>query len=120
MCWLVLALVLAPALGLMHQVVHASASSPAQGALAVAGHGAQVATGNHTVDTIHALFAGHSKADCVLLDQVALGHVFPAKALPLLQPLPGVAPAFYASLEPRSQHATPFSARAPPLFLLMV
>jgi len=57
LAWLVLALVLAPALGQMHRVLH----------LPVALGLAQPAGHDHGLG---ALFGGHSPADCQLLDQL--------------------------------------------------
>ncbi len=114
MGWLVLALVLSPALGLVHQVVHGPGLPL---------HGIQHADADavyaqpaarQALDVIHALFAGHSKAECVLLDQIALGHALVAKALPLLQALPVAAPVAEAAIEHFGQHASPFQARGPP------
>lgn len=109
MCWLLLALVLAPALGLVHQVVHAPGTS--QHSVQLQG---EQSTVKQAADVIHALFAGHSKAECVLLDQMALGHALLAKALPLLQALPFAVPVVDVSADPADQHAAPFHARGPP------
>lgn len=113
MCWLLLALVLAPALGLVHQVVHAPGTSQHSVQVQVQLQGEQ-STVKQAADVIHALFAGHSKAECVLLDQMALGHALLAKALPLLQALPFAVPVVDVSADPADQHAAPFHARGPP------
>ena len=60
LAWLVLALVLAPALGQMHRVLH----------LPVAVGLAQPTGHDHGLG---ALFGGHSPADCQLLDQLHHG-----------------------------------------------
>lgn len=106
MCWLLLALVVAPALGLVHQVAHgAGARSDVQ---------AVQTTASHAVDAIHKLFSAHTKAECVLLDQIALGHALVAKPLPLLQMLPAAIPVVDVSAGVAEQHAAPFRARGPP------
>ncbi len=100
--WLVLALALAPALGRMHRVLHLPA---ALGVSAAAAH-------SHGLG---ALFAGHSPADCQLLDQLAQGGA-PVAEWPALAaaPTPACPPAPAAQpLLPRA--ALPFHARAPPV-----
>lgn len=105
--WLAWALVLAPALGLVHQVVH--------GQLPVAGLHAYVHGGKHEgKGFLAALFAGHQAGDCHLLDQHTNGG--PAAFVPTL-----VLPPWPCAL-PRTQpgHVAParwfgfFEARAPP------
>lgn len=100
--WLVLALVLAPALGRIHLVVHLPVELGVQSATAQE-HG------------LGALFAGHSSADCRLFDQLTHGGS-PATEWPALAlaPVPACPPAPAAQpLLPRA--ALPFQARAPPV-----
>ncbi len=104
---------LAPALGRMHQVVHGS-----RGAAPWAQQqhkGGARGTAQQAVDVLHALFAGHGSADCQVLDQQALGAgAWPACALPLVQALPGQAPAGLAGAAPARRRPAPLHARAPP------
>ena len=124
MCWLVLALVLSPALGLVHQVVHGAGLGAGSAIAQQASAGIELAhvakpSAQHALDTIHALFAGHGKADCVLLDQIALAHALLAKALPLFQPLPTAAPVFDASTDVAQERVSPFHPRGPPALHLV-
>ncbi|WP_228529985.1 hypothetical protein [Diaphorobacter caeni] len=126
MCWLMLALVLSPALGLVHKVVHGSGvpaplAIQAVAQLAQAGDAATVesASVQPAQDGVHGLFGAHTKAECVLLDQIALGHALMAQALPLAQPLPAAPPVADISAPPPGQHAAPFHARGPPSSLLL-
>jgi hypothetical protein len=64
LAWLLLALVLAPTLGRMHQIVHGVPAFAAGHA-----HAAGEGTAHQALDTLHALFAGHSSADCQVLDR---------------------------------------------------
>lgn len=114
-CWLMLALVLSPALGLVHQVVHTPGLAPH--VVQPAGGDIAQPAAKQALDAIHALFAGHSKAECVLLDQMALGHALLAKALPLLQVVPAAVPVALIASEWGAQHASPFQARGPPRLL---
>lgn len=120
MCWLMLALVLSPALGLVHKVVHGS-GLPKPAAIAVVAQLAQAgeqsfeqAEAQPAPDVVHSLFGEHTKGECVLLDQIALGQALLAYVLLVPQSPPAGAPAVDASVEPLGQHATPFHARGPP------
>lgn len=99
--WLLLALVLAPALGQMHRALHLP------GTLGLAVHAAD----GHGVA---ALFGGHSPADCQLLDQLSHGGATVAEyAVPLAAPS-GQQVAQPAAQPPRPVAPLPFQARAPP------
>ncbi|GKS91545.1 hypothetical protein [Acidovorax sp. SUPP2539] len=131
--WIAFALLLAPLLGRMHQVVHgvgagpsavapglasASFSRPAAG---VARHAPAppVATAPNALpgqagDALHALFAGHHGADCQLLDQLLLGGALLAALV-----LPTLHGAAQAPLPEHASHTgtrqrSAFLARAPP------
>lgn len=101
--WLALVLVVAPALGRMHEVLHAPGLPQA--------HSAALSHASH--DT-HDLFGEHSALECLALDQLshaADGHAAPAMvwhALPFSRPVwctdPAALPATTAV----------FQARAPP------
>lgn len=84
--WLLLALVLVPALGRLHQVVHGTALDRIHaGSVALADAPAAREAGHGLLDV---LVPNHTAADCQLLDQLALGHAVPAAcvALPPLAP----------------------------------
>lgn len=103
--WLAWALVLAPALGRMHEVLHAPLGSAAQ---AQASH-------HHSADHgISAWFAGHDDVDCLVLDQLVHGLDSQPPAWTLGHNLPQ-----NRSLAPMAWHLLPtaapvFLARAPP------
>lgn len=108
--WLVLALVLAPALGRMHQVVHAPGLPAFDGHAHGQEHGASA-----LADALHALFAGHAHADCQVLDQQTLAGPWLAQALPLAQAAPQGLPVGACPAQPPARPPSPFHARAPPL-----
>ncbi len=75
--WLVLAMLLAPALGRVHQLLHPPAwqGQPALGHVhlrgdAGAAHAAHAAHAATSGDWLLALFVGHSHSDCQLHDQL--------------------------------------------------
>ncbi len=104
---LLLALVLGPALGRVHQIVH----GPGGGSQAAAHGGAT----RQALDTLHMLFAGHGHADCQVLDQQStLGGAWQVPALPPAQAAPQAAPAVAAAAPPATRRPAPFHARAPP------
>lgn len=103
--WLLLALVLAPTLGRMHQVLHVPGSAAPQ----VHAHGGQA------FDTLHALFAGHGNADCQVLDQQTLVGAASGQAPALVQEQPQLPPAATPAAAPGTGGSAPFHARAPPL-----
>lgn len=111
LAWLLLGLVLAPALGRMHQVLH----GPGSGAPPAHVHGHDEAKAPHALDVLHALFAGHGSADCQVLDQQTLvGAVLAHAQAPVqTQPQPPLASAPAAA--PGTRRPAPFHARAPPL-----
>lgn len=115
---LALAVVLAPALGRMHQLVHGpavlgQAAGPVQGHGHA--HGTRPGAGpaaadgasahSHPPGVLEALFAGHAGSDCTLLDHSLIG----AALLPALLPVaaPATAPA------PHEVPATGIGARPP-------
>ena len=102
LAWLVLALVLAPALGQMHRVLHLPM---ALGLAQPAGH-------DHGLG---ALFGGHSPADCQLLDQLHHGGAAVAESSLPLAPPNGQRVASPAAQPLRAAPPLPFQARAPPL-----
>ncbi len=110
LAWLLLALVLAPTLGRMHQIVHGVPAFAAGHA-----HAAGEGTAHQALDTLHALFAGHSSADCQVLDQQTLGGALLAQALPPVQASPQEPPAAPPAQAPALRRLAAFHARAPPL-----
>lgn len=109
LAWLLLALVLAPTLGRMHQVLHLPGTGGAHAA--AHSHGA----GRQALDTLHALFAGHGGAGCQVLDQQTLVGAALGQAPAPAQALPQLAPVATPVVAPGTRSAVPFHARAPPL-----
>ncbi len=118
--WLLLALVIAPTVGRLHEVAHGGRGNPVH-----AGHVPQAAAfhggmaGTHATDQasglLQALWGDHAAPDCLLLDQLALGdalHSAPM-ALPALAPVP--ARLAYRSEAVLLRWFTPFQARGPPV-----
>ena len=113
---LLLALVLAPALGRWHQVLHATPASavvalPDDGGARVAAHATPAA---HAPSLLAALFSGHAPIDCLLLDQLALGTALPCSAPVLPAAAPAVAPSAPAPERWAVRHVALFQARGPP------
>lgn len=116
LAWLLLALLLAPMLGRMHQVLHVPGAS--QGALPAAHPAAgELAhdAGRHATDLLHALFAGHGTADCQVLDQSTQLGSGSGPAGVAAQVLAQTAPAAPAASAPAARRFAAFRARAPPL-----
>lgn len=120
--WLAMCLVLVPALGHMHQMLHGPAFRAAVGATALpgpddAGLASLPSEGSldHAHGTVARLFGGHSGKSCDLLDPLLFGaFLLPA---PLLLPAQGFAPQpearSFQSAGIKTQRA--FLARAPPV-----
>lgn len=111
--WLVLALLLAPALGRIHQLVHpAGAPAHAHAVHAAAGKGL-LAPG--TSDSwLLALFAGHGHSDCPLHDQLNAWAGPPIAFQPLPQGLPPELPRHVEGRTASTGSAAFFDPRAPP------
>ncbi|MCE1194761.1 MAG: hypothetical protein LWW96_21665 [Acidovorax sp.] len=122
--WLVLALVLVPAIGRLHQIAHATALDRVHAGHALAGveqpardaQDAQ-APGRAPAEAPQALLqllGSHTPADCLVLDQLALGDA--AHATPLA--LPPIAAPAQTPPGPAGQagatHEALFYARGPP------
>lgn len=101
---LVLALLLAPALGQMHRALHGDG----QGA-GVHRVGAPAASFSWA-----ALFSGHHASDCQLLDGLHLADAPPSMAVVLAHPLPAAQPLTSTPAPLGVRRAAPFQARAPP------
>ena len=122
LAWLVLALVLVPALGRLHQIAHAAALDRVHAGHALAGAAPpaapwQRADAQGAADAPQALqqlLGSHTPADCLVLDQLALGDA--AHATPLA--LPPVAAPAQTPPGPAGQagatHEALFYARGPP------
>ena len=107
--WLLLALVLAPALGQMHRVLHGDGHASLQVA------GAQSAS----LPSAHAwaaLFSGHHASDCQLLDALGMADGPDGAALALAHPLPFAQPLVSTPAPVGAQRVAPFQARAPPVW----
>jgi hypothetical protein len=103
--WLVLALVIAPALGRMHLVLHGAGSLQT-----LAGN-----AGPHAHGVVGNLFAGHTPAECQLLDQLNHGGAATAEpARALAAPVPACPAAPHAQ-PPLPRALAAFQARAPPV-----
>ena len=126
LAWLLLALVIAPTLGRLHQVVHAPAlehmhAGHAHGlpaALWTAAEGAAPhASGNshdhgHVLE--HLLWAQHAPEDCLLLDQLALGDALCSATQALPAAVPAQAPLPQHAGRSAAPHVALFQARGPP------
>lgn len=128
--WLLLCLVLAPTLGQLHHVAHGGVAGQRHtagvgheahgGPRPHAGHAHGKAAALVGADTaasatlLGGLVPGHAPADCLLLDQLALGdalHLATA-ALPAVAPL--AAASFRCAISGPAQPLALFQARAPP------
>ena len=105
--WLALALVVAPALGRMHEVLHAptlssiaQASAPAEGTHAHAG--------------IAAWFDGHSEQACLVLDQLGHGASNTPATVADSHPQPTQPPLWTSVAHLLPAPTRIFEARAPP------
>ncbi|WP_233244714.1 hypothetical protein [Acidovorax sp. HMWF029] len=136
LAWLVLALVAAPTLGRLHQVLHGGApdlqhahahvqtglTQAIPQAFAEAGAPtvvkAPASAGVHTHHGLLAqlvqLVAGHASADCLLLDQLALGDALLSAPLALPEATPAQAQPHPLAGRSTLQHTALFLARGPP------
>jgi hypothetical protein len=129
LAWLLLALVVVPTLGRLHQVEHAGALEQmraghavqadahhrlAAASLAADEDAAPSTEADHTHGLLSLLLAPHAAVDCLLLDQLALGdalHSAP-QALPTL--VPAQAPPVQHAGRSAAPHVALFQARGPP------
>ncbi|WP_291518930.1 hypothetical protein [Acidovorax sp.] len=127
--WLLLCLWVVPTLGQWHHATHggaagqgrAEASAPAAhaghrhgAALAHPGPGSAPAAHADAASVLDGLLPGHAAADCLLLDQLALGDALHLAAvhLPLAAPRPATFPR--CAISRPAQTLALFEARAPP------
>lgn len=133
LAWLLLALVVAPTVGRLHQVEHAEALGQMRaGHAATQAHRAatfiaQGEEGDHgAAEPGHAhrlgghsgllslLLASHAPADCLLLDQLALGEVLHCVPHAPPAPVPAQAPRATHTGRAAAPHIALFQARGPP------
>ncbi|HEY9207647.1 hypothetical protein [Acidovorax sp.] len=117
--WLLLALVIAPTVGRLHEVAHGGRSNPVH-----AGHAPQVAASQggtvraHVADAdtglLQALWGDHAAPDCLLLDQLALGDALHSAPMALPAVVPAQARRAYRSEPVLLRWFTPLQARGPP------
>lgn len=110
LAWLVLALVAAPSLGRLHQVVHGDALDRVH-----AHSNTKAATdAEHSHGLLAQLLAGHAPADCLLLDQLALGDALHSAPLALPEATPALAQPHPPAGRTTLPHTALFMARGPP------
>lgn len=113
--WLVLALAWVPTLGRLHQVAHAQPLAQFH-----AGHGTPAVVEHasaHAPDLLGGFLASHSRVDCLLLDQLALGDALHGTAPVLLPRSPALAPVAVHAERVLARHVALFQARGPPALL---
>ncbi len=106
--WLVLALAWVPTLGRLHQVAHAQIHAD-HGTPAVVEHASV-----HEPGLLGGFLSSHSRVDCLLLDQLALGDALHGTAPVLLPPSPALAPVAVHAERVLARHVALFQARGPP------
>ena len=121
--WLLLALVVVPSLGRLHQVMHAPAlqahaPSPAAGSAGApattAAHSGASSHRPHAQGLLDLLLAHHAPVDCLLLDQLALGDALHSAPTALAAPTPAQAPLVHPAATAAARHVALFQARGPP------
>lgn len=105
--WLALALVIAPALGRMHEVLHAPTLSSIAQASTPAEH-------SHTHGGIAAWFDGHSAQACLVLDQLGHGASNTPATVATSHLQPAQPPLWICVAHLLPAPARIFQARAPP------
>ena len=127
LAWLLLALVVVPTLGRLHQVVHGAALDqahagvlaapsplPGQPAWDPASTAQPAAAPGHSL-WLPYLLAHHAPADCLLLDQLALGDALQAAPLALPAADAPLPPTMHAAGRASTPHIALFHARGPPV-----
>nr|WP_291467584.1 hypothetical protein [Acidovorax sp.] len=112
--WLVLALVAAPSLGRLHQVVHGDALDRVQAHTYTHSHTTDTAGAEHSHGLLAQLVAGHAPTDCLLLDQLALGDALHSAPLALPEAAPAQAQPHPLAGRATLPHTALFLARGPP------
>ncbi|RYF73063.1 MAG: hypothetical protein EOO29_27350 [Comamonadaceae bacterium] len=133
LAWLLLALVVVPTLGRLHQLAHFGALDRVHAGQALT-HSAGVApslpfasaaTGTRSADAalpaaapshglLSLLLGQHAPVDCLLLDQLALGDALHSATLALPDAVPAHAPPADHALRTAASHVALFQARGPP------
>lgn len=129
LAWLLVALVAVPTLGRLHQVAHGSTLDRVHAGLSLAAQGAPGAATRsdaadavgpkaghgHGFHTLAPLLLGqHAPADCVLLDQLALGDSLHSAAVALPEAVPAHAPPVHRVARNAASRVALFQARGPP------
>ena len=126
LAWLLLALVVVPTLGRLHQVVHGGALDQAHAGLLAApswlpgqptwdpAPNARSAATTGPSLWMPYLLAHHAPVDCLLLDQLALGDALQAAPLALPAADAPLPPAIHAAGRASTPHIALFHARGPP------
>ena len=138
--WLLLALVVVPTVGRLHQVIHAPAlqvhalspsagfadpgDSHSQNIAGPAAAGTPTAQADdpaaghnhpaHAHNLLDVLLAHHAPVDCLLLDQLALGDALHSAPAALATPVPAQAPLVHPAATAAARHVALFQARGPP------
>ena len=133
LAWLLLALVAVPALGRLHQVAHGGALDRVHAGLSLVAQGApdlapvrasssspsyssfSAAGADHSHALLPLLLGHHAPADCVLLDQLALGDALHSAAVALPDAVPAHTPPADRAAHTAASHVALFQARGPPL-----
>lgn len=107
--WLLLALVVVPTLGRLHQVAHGGALDQMH-----AGQQAPAAAEQGHGPWPSSFLAHHAPADCLLLDQLALGDALHSATLALPDAVPPQALPPHSAGRAGVSHIALFQARGPP------
>lgn len=121
--WLAVAMLLAPLLGAMHEVVHGRQHAPVHSAVAQAAPADAATSAAHAklgapTPWLLAGWEGHALADCLVLDQLAhaMDSAVHVQTLQHAAPQPPAQPAAVGQV--LATVAAAFHARAPPLYAL--
>lgn len=114
LAWLLLALVVVPTLGRVHQVAHAGALHRMHVGHAVQGAPDAVGDEHAPALLLPPSLASHAPADCLLLDQLALGDAMHSAPLALTPAVPALAPPTVHAGRSATPHIALFQARGPP------
>jgi len=119
LAWLLLALVVVPTLGRVHQMAHGGAldrvhAGQAQLPGAPTAEAAPAAQRPGHGLWLPLLVPQHAAVDCLLLDQLALGDALHSAALALPEAVPAQATAAQPAARTGAVHVALFQARGPP------
>lgn len=105
--WLALALVVAPALGRMHEVLHAPTLPQAHTAAPAHGH-------SHDALSVADLFGSHTALECLAFDQLGNAWTLVAPDIAACHALPQSHPVWSTAHTTLPMALAPFDARGPP------